>query len=151
MRDDIEISAVHNANDIRKILIYFDKVFNPRISERIKDLEKYSLKLYKNAIVMIAKKSDEAIGFFALYANDYKSKIAYLTQIAILPEYQGCGIGKLLLDECIKNAVNRGMDKIRLEVLDTNIQAISFYQRNAFILEGNSKNHSFINMVRNLY
>lgn len=148
MIDELQLSIVNNAEDIKKIIKIFDNVLTPALSERIDDLDKYSLKLYNNAIIVAAEKYKKVVGFYALYANDKKSKTAYLTQIAVLPEYQGSGVGFLLLDDCIKKAKQQGMKRIRLEVMDTNIQAICFYTRNAFIYEGKSDNSNFIYMIK---
>ena len=55
----------------------------------------------------------------------------YIEGIFVPDEMQSCGIGKLLLDY-IKNKKLR----LRLNVYQKNIRALSFYQREGFIIEG---------------
>jgi len=55
----------------------------------------------------------------------------YIEGIFVSDEMQSCGIGKLLLDY-IKNK----KDRLRLNVYQKNARAISFYQREGFIIEG---------------
>ena len=55
----------------------------------------------------------------------------YIEGIFVSDEMQSCGIGKLLLDY-IKNKKVR----LRLNVYQKNTRALSFYQREGFIIEG---------------
>ena len=54
----------------------------------------------------------------------------YSEGIFVSDEMQSCGIGKLLLDY-IKNK----KDRLRLNVYQKNARAISFYQREGFIIQ----------------
>lgn len=55
-----------------------------------------------------------------------------LEKIYVLPEYKGMGIGKLALKEIIKRTAELGKKKLFLYVIDTNINAISFYEKLGF-------------------
>lgn len=72
------------------------------------------------------------LGYAAMYANDLETKIAYITLVAVKPEYQGRHIGKSLLCACESLARQRGMRGIKLEVSKENDNAIAFYKRFGF-------------------
>ena len=55
----------------------------------------------------------------------------YIEGIFVSDEMQSCGIGKLLLDYVKDKKVS-----LRLNVYQKNARAISFYQREGFIIEG---------------
>lgn len=54
----------------------------------------------------------------------------------MLQEYWGYGIGKNLLGESITWADTNGIQKITLNVLETNTNAIKLYQKHGFEIEG---------------
>lgn len=61
---------------------------------------------------------------------------AHVTNIAILPEYRGVGLGEELLVALIKKAVERGADKMTLEVRKSNAPAQSLYHKFGFYESG---------------
>ena len=85
-------------------LNFFNSYFTPTLKERVKDLESYANKLINNAKNYYIASSDngDLIGFISFYCNNYNSKIAYLTQIAINKNFRKKGIGKKLLNLCIE-------------------------------------------------
>lgn len=89
--------------------------------------------------------SEEKIeGFAAFYANDKKERIAYLSMIAVLPEFRDRHIGKRVLEECIRTSIEAGMSEMRLEVNKKNQTAIVFYEKNGFsIIENQIGEKSF--------
>ena len=54
----------------------------------------------------------------------------YLEGIFVADEMQSCGIGKLLLDY-----IKKKKPRLRLNVYQKNTRAISFYQREGFIIQ----------------
>ena len=54
----------------------------------------------------------------------------YLEGIFVADEMQSCGIGKLLLDY-----IKKKKSRLRLNVYQKNTRAISFYQREGFIIQ----------------
>lgn len=69
------------------------------------------------------------LGFYDLwqYAN-----VAHLLNIAIRRNYREKGLGRILLEHCIKEASKLGVDLIFLEVRVSNAVAISLYEKFAF-------------------
>lgn len=69
---------------------------------------------------------------FALYYLRYstwKGCRMYLEDIIITEEYRGKGLGKLLFDQLIIEAVERNLKGITWQVLEWNEDAIEFYKK----------------------
>ena len=96
---------------------------------------------------MFAYQTD-SIGYAALYANDSETGTAYISLIAVKPEYQNLHIGKRLLRRCFEIAQLYGMRSCSLEVKKSNFRAIEFYRANGFVFL-NERKDSFL-MQRNL-
>jgi GNAT superfamily N-acetyltransferase len=69
---------------------------------------------------------------FALFFHNYSTFRArpgiYLEDLYVLPEKRGHGIGKALLTELARLAVERGCARLEWSVLDWNEPAIRFYR-----------------------
>lgn len=72
-------------------------------------------------------------GFIAYYNNDESKELAFLTMILICRDFQGRGIGKLLLEFSIEDLTKNGFKNYGLEVLKTNENAIRLYAKLGFI------------------
>lgn len=59
--------------------------------------------------------------------------------IAVLPQFQGQGYGKILLQELIKQSVQRGVEHIFLEVRQSNLPARCLYEGSGFQVVGRRK------------
>ena len=57
---------------------------------------------------------------------------AYITNVAVFPEYRRRGAGKELLTACLNEAAAHGAVKMLLEVRKTNVAAISLYKSFGF-------------------
>jgi [ribosomal protein S18]-alanine N-acetyltransferase len=66
---------------------------------------------------------------------------AHITLLAIDPDYQGRGLGKLLLSELLAEAVQRELERATLEVRVSNSVAIALYERFGFQTAGRRKNY----------
>ena len=70
---------------------------------------------------------------FALFFHNYSTFRArpgiYLEDLYVLPEKRGHGIGKALLTELARLAVERGCARLEWSVLDWNEPAIGFYKK----------------------
>ena len=69
---------------------------------------------------------------FALFFHNYSTFRAapgiYLEDLYVLPALRGKGIGKALLGELARLAVDRGCARLEWSVLDWNAPAIAFYK-----------------------
>lgn len=146
---DISITKVIDEFEIFNILSDFNQTFNPTLTERGLDLRSYSKKLSTKSDFIGAYYKGNCIGLVSFYANDYKSRISYLTLIAVDNNFRRMGIGQLLLDKFLQISLERSMQKAMLEVAINNLSAINFYKKNGFEFFKKSS-ESFIYMVKNL-
>jgi ribosomal protein S18 acetylase RimI-like enzyme len=78
----------------------------------------------------------EAIGVIAV---DEREKEIFLSNIQILPAYQGRGVGSYLIQSLLEKARAEGKD-VTLQVLKVN-PARALYQRLGFVIVGQSETH----------
>jgi len=81
---------------------------------------------------VILAEFDGAPAGFALFFHNYSTFRAapgiYLEDLYVLPERRGLGVGKALLKQLAKLAVERGCARLEWSVLDWNAPAIDFYK-----------------------
>jgi len=84
------------------------------------------------AEVIIASAGDEPAGF-ALFFHNFSTFLGqrglYLEDLFVKPEWRAHGIGKRLLAELARLAIERGCGRLEWSVLDWNAPAIGFYKR----------------------
>ncbi len=82
------------------------------------------------AEALIAEHDGQGVGF-ALYFHNYSTFLGrpgiYLEDLFVRPEVRGRGIGKGLLTQLARIAVDRGCGRLEWSVLDWNAPAIAFY------------------------
>jgi GNAT superfamily N-acetyltransferase len=82
------------------------------------------------AEVVLAEDAGAAVGF-ALFFHTFSTFIGqpgiYLEDLFVIPEARGKGVGKALLAELARLAVERGCGRVEWAVLDWNAPAIGFY------------------------
>lgn len=91
-----------------------------------------------NALVLVAELVDRIIGLLFFNANT-KKKNAHTGEfgVSVHPEFQNVGIGRLLIRALLEWAKdNKQIEKVYLNVFDTNRTAIKLYQDLGFIEEG---------------
>jgi ribosomal protein S18 acetylase RimI-like enzyme len=141
MEKEISIYKITDYNEIYEALVEISDAYNPPLINSIKDLSKYAKKLTENADVYVAKDMS-LLGFIAYYSNDMISKIAYITQLGVLPSAQRRGIGSRLINKSYSVCKEKGMKKIKLEVRMTNDKAIEFYRKEGFVYCGKASDKS---------
>lgn len=90
---------------------------------------------WNSAADFIVAYNKDVLGYAILYVNNWNTKVAYITLIAVLPKWQGMHIGKSLLKEAEMLAMEHGMETMKLEVAVSNIKAICFYEKNGYVKE----------------
>lgn len=85
-------------------------------------------KLSENEKILVYENENGIIGFI-VFSKLYE--VADLTYIVVDPQYRRCGIGKKLLDEICKDS---SVERIMLEVRESNENAIEFYKNNGFVI-----------------
>ncbi|MGP0128671.1 MAG: ribosomal protein S18-alanine N-acetyltransferase [cyanobacterium endosymbiont of Rhopalodia musculus] len=66
---------------------------------------------------------------------------AHIVLLMIHPDYQGQGLGQLLLYSLLKEAANRNLERATLEVKVSNQSALAVYQKIGFQLVGRRKSY----------
>ncbi|MBA3829671.1 MAG: GNAT family N-acetyltransferase [Taibaiella sp.] len=82
-------------------------------------------------ITLAVKDGEEVIGCVMLKPKD--SSTIKLRQMAIVPSWQGKGIGRQLISEAERIASAKGFGKI---ILHARITAVNFYSKEAYMITG---------------
>lgn len=85
-------------------------------------------KVHKYGICVIAK-NETVEGLIAFYANNYETKMAFITSVLVSENSKGKGIGTQLVKNCENICREKGFEKISLEVNKENYVAISLYSK----------------------
>ncbi len=85
-----------------------------------------------------AAKTEKIVGIGCLWAI---LEEAHITILAIHPDYQGQGLGQLLLCNLLRDAVGRKLERATLEVRPSNQVALSVYRKFGFKIAGRRKGY----------
>jgi len=110
-----------------------DTDFVPPLSSRV-EINDYAQKITSKATRLEAWSGGTLIGLVAIYCNDKKSRIAYITSVSVLHEWMCKGIAANLMKQGIEHAKMSGMQQISLEVASDNTTAIKLYEKSGFIV-----------------
>jgi ribosomal protein S18 acetylase RimI-like enzyme len=106
------------------ILSHFEKFYKK--DELIKILEDQFSEGF------LAEVNSKPVGWMKLF-EDHINRRFYISSLYVLPNYQGFGIGKKLLNEAYKNAKRKQFDRVWLGVMSKNIKALEWYKNIGFI------------------
>ncbi len=92
---------------------------------------------------LIAFNKNKPVGYAKLRENnkpfhDKSINVVELERIYVIKEFQGQGIGSVLLDKCMAFARLRRYPVIWLGVWEKNLDALKFYQKLGFVIFGSS-------------
>lgn len=76
-------------------------------------------------------KSGKVVGYITSRVN-HSTKIGWIPNLAVLPEYQGRGLGKELMSAALKYLKDSGMLYAKIETLEQNEIGKSFYTKVGF-------------------
>ena len=91
----------------------------------------------KQAFITVAEKQGEVVGYCIVY---YVMDEAEIARIAISSEMRRQGIGKELLDYTVECCREKQIDRLLLDVRESNQNAIAFYTAYGFGEDGIRKN-----------
>lgn len=120
-----------SALEITEHLLICDSAFVPPLSSRI-DIGRYAHKIFSNAQCFEAWAGDILVGLVAAYCDNHDAKAAFITNVSVLPNWQGLGVATQLMSFCCKQVSEAGFRKIELQVSQGNRIAISFYEKHGF-------------------
>jgi ribosomal-protein-alanine N-acetyltransferase len=90
------------------------------------------------AISLSSNREEKLIGLGCLWSI---LEEAHITILAVHPDFQGRGLGKLLLFSLLQDAVKRQLERATLEVSEHNQVALSLYQKFGFKIAGQRKGY----------
>jgi len=88
--------------------------------------------------ILVAEYNGILAGFIASRSYSFpfklreKDRYAVITDLYVVPEYRGKGIGRRLLEECLSRLKSRGYSRVRITVWVGNRRAIKLYSRSGF-------------------
>lgn len=85
----------------------------------------------------VAVDGDQLVGMALYYMtfSTWRGHMLYLEDFYVMEEYRSSGIGQLLFDEYLAEAKSRECKMVKWEVLDWNLKAVKFYEKNGAIIE----------------
>jgi len=116
---------------IQDHLIICSKSFVPNLDSYI-DINDYSEKIFKKAILFSKFDQDKLIGLVAVYDN-HEEKFGWITNVSVDPNYTQQGIATELLEQCYGFFKEKKYLNIFLEVFGENKKAINLYIKQGFI------------------
>ena len=93
------------------------------------------LRQHPTALVLLALVDDERVGIAVCFygLSTFRARpLLNIHDLAVLPAYQGKGVGPALLEAAEERARRKGCCKLTLEVLDDNERARAVYRRFGF-------------------
>lgn len=81
--------------------------------------------------VLVARRDTRTVGHLQLVPSDTEHEIE-LKSMAVLPEYQGAGVGRALVDEAVRRARQAGYLRMVVSTATASIGNLRFYQRVGF-------------------
>lgn len=137
LKTDLQIQRVTGKEKIAKVILTCDDAFPNPVTQRA---------IYPELLAKISEKGNviyayneercgfqkEAMGYCAFYANDAEHGNAYISLLAVRPEYQHMQIGARLLQAACERMQLSGMKYCLLEVRKSNEAAQRFYEKIGF-------------------
>jgi len=128
-----------SSRDIESVMRVMDAAFGDRFGEAWTRSQLGGILPMAGVALILARDSEEgdAIGFSLFRTMADESE---LLLIAVMPNAQGRGVGRLLLDDFLDRARNDGVVRVHLEVREGN-SAVSLYRTAGFSPVGRRRNY----------
>lgn len=123
----------HFFNNKKEMDTYLRKVYNP---------DKIAVSIGKeNNVYFLAMIDERPVGFAKVKKHSLNDQIdanfqMELQKLYVFPGYQGQGVGRALIKEVKKLAIEIYPDYLWLDTYISNERAIQFYERNGFSITG---------------
>lgn len=127
------------ATDIEFHLNTSKQSFVPNLDSYV-NIGSYASKIREKGNTFEAWFNGKLIGLIAAYYNE-KNRSAFITNVSIVKDFEGKGIARQLLSDCMSFMQNKGALKIDLEVKPENTKAMEFYLRNGFAIVEKNENY----------
>lgn len=124
-----------NDNNLQEILKLEKNSFNNEAYSETAMLEEL---LNPNRLYLIATYNNEVVGYIGV---NITFNVAEIMKIGVDKNFQGKGIGTLLLNEIEKELIKKNVNELWLEVNEFNLPAIKLYEKFGFKLVSTRKNY----------
>lgn len=105
--------------------------FVPPLHTKV-EIKAYAKKLRDNAKTFEAWLDGNLVGVVAIYLNNHRSQIGFITSVSVFRSFNGKGIGITLVKQGISLAKSEDFKELRLEVSRANHKAIQLYLKLGF-------------------
>lgn len=112
-----------------------DVVFVPPLSGRV-NIADYARKIVAQGQRFEAWSGDILVGLLAVYCNAPDKHAAFISNVSVVPNWQGQKIAARLLGDCIAQVRELGFACIELNVDEDNPAAVSLYKKYGFMRSG---------------
>lgn len=129
----IEKLELSDQSGIKRVAELEQKIFADAWSEK----EVESTVGQNHAFCAVAKENEQILGYFLCYFVIDEWEIA---RIAVSPDARRKGIGQMLFDYMLEVCSEKEITRILLDVRESNLPAIRFYEKNGFVVDGVRKN-----------
>ena len=104
------------------------------LEQRLFDPDQWSPEVFWSELAagrwyVVAEDAEQVVGYAGLAVNGAEADVQ---TVAVSPDAQGRGLGRLLLDALVAEAARRGATSVLLEVRADNPAAIRLYERTGF-------------------
>lgn len=82
--------------------------------------------------IFVAERDGKVVGYITSRL-DVESKIGWIPNVAVLPDYQGQGLGKQLMQAALDHFRKAGMELAKIETLEQNEVGSVFYPKAGFV------------------
>jgi len=82
--------------------------------------------------ILVAEMDGNVVGYITCRL-DYESKIGWIPNLAVLPAYQGHGLGRQLMHAALDICREEGMELAKIETLEQNEVGSVFYPKAGFM------------------
>lgn len=132
-------------NDILLHLIECNDYFIPHLDSRI-NIHDFTKKIQCNAELFEAWNNLSLIGLVSAYFNN-DTKIVFINHVCVLKSFQGYGISKKIISNCICYSKEKKYKFIKLEVYKNNFKAINLYKYFNFEIENEFDNYLIMQRI----
>jgi len=114
---------------VKTVLVGYDLDVDHKITDRdLADIEGCYLR--RGGVFRVVEAAGRVVGSYGLYPAS--AAVCELRKMYLLPEYQGQGIGKEMMEEVLRAAREKGFREIVLETNSVLERAVTLYKKYGF-------------------
>lgn len=136
MSGGISVGRLTLPGEVERVWRGFSGLFVPSLEEDVADFDGLVAKIFRFGTTLVAADGGRVAGAISFYSNDRVGLEAFVTLLAVAPEWRRRGVGSLLLGRAKAISAESGMRRMRLEVRKDNPSAALFYTRMGFVADG---------------